>query len=88
MFDNIRNSKTKVNNQQVKESGEVIKKKKGRPLKPDMKNVHIRLHTSLNKKLDDFSKELGVGKSQVITMSLQSYFSKKEKLFKIVEVSN
>ena len=88
MFDNIKKAKTKVSNQQIKNSGEVIKKQRGRPFKPNMKTVQIRLHTSLNKRLDDFSKELGVAKSQVIAMSLESYLSKGDRLFKIVEVPN
>lgn len=88
MFDNIRKSKTKISNQEVKKSGEVVRKQRGRPLKPNMKTVQIRLHSALNKRLDDFSKELGVAKSQVIAMSLESYFSKGDRLFKIVEVSN
>ena len=71
MFDNIKNVKTKVRNQEMTEKG-VVAKKAGRPYKPGMKTIQIRIDTTLNRQLKEYAKKLGLGKSQVIAIALKN----------------
>ena len=71
MFDNIKNLKTKVKNQEMTQEG-VVAKKAGRPSKPGMKTIQIRIDTTLNRQLKEYAKKLGLGKSQVIAIALKN----------------
>ena len=71
---------------QEKTDNLVIKKKRGRPKSDNMKTIAIRLDKSLNAELNKQSKILGAGKSVLVSMALKSFFDKREKKYKMVEI--
>ena len=74
MFDNLKKIKTKVKNQSFND-GVVITKKRGRPEKPHMKTIQIRVDAGFDESMASFARELGIGKSQLIALAVKKYMS-------------
>lgn len=82
-FENIQ-KKIAVPLQEQSEQG-VAPKKAGRPPRPNMERVVVRLDKSMHADIRKFALQAGVTKSSVVSMAIKNFLSKSEKRYKLVE---
>ena len=76
-FQNINKTQASIPLQEQRE-GLIIKKKAGRPLRPNMGKYLIKMDKALHRKLADYAEALGTSNSFVISQALRQYFSSQE----------
>ncbi len=76
---------TNTKNHTLDSSMMVKVKKRGRPKKPNMITIQVRMDLGMDERLESFSRELGIGKSQAIALALKSFFDKAEKRYRLIE---
>ncbi len=74
-FSNIDVSKAKVPLQEKKE-GKIIRKKAGRPKRPNMQSYLIKMDKGLHKQISDFAADSEMNKSAVISMAIKDFLKR------------
>lgn len=76
-FQNIKVRSSEIAMQQVSDNT-VVKKKRGRPARPNMKEYLIKLDIALNEQTVREAERLGTSKSFIIAQGLRMYFERKK----------
>lgn len=75
MFENVDTRKTKISVQ--KKAGDiVVKKKRGRPKKPNMRRCEFKLDKVIFSKIDKRAQEQYTTKSAIVNQALAIYFAR------------
>lgn len=78
-FAKIKNTKSKVPNQSKKNDNSIIKKKVGRPKRPNSMRVEIRMHKILRARMDKYDVETGgCGPSAIIAEALIAFLTERD----------
>lgn len=74
-FQNINQKQASISLQEHCEQA-IVRKKIGRPLRPNMSKYLIKMDKGLHAKLSKYAEELGVSNSFIISKALKEFFSK------------
>lgn len=74
-FQNINQKQASISLQEHCEQA-IVRKKIGRPIRPNMGKYLIKMDKGLHTKLSKYAEELGINNSFIISKALKEFFSK------------